>query len=66
MKQKDGITMLDPNLRRSDRMRTFEENRKRMEKQGIYRAPNFMLRGTVSFVIIVLLILLAMFVLHVL
>jgi hypothetical protein len=58
--------MLDPNLRRSDQMRTFEENRQRMEKQGIYRSPNFMLRGTVSFVILVLLILLAMFVLHVL
>lgn len=58
--------MLDPNLRRSDRMRTFEENRQRMEKQSIYRAPNFMLRGIVSFVIIVLLILVAMFVLHVL
>jgi hypothetical protein len=58
--------MLDPNLRRSDQMRTFEENRQRMEKQGMYRSPNFMLRGTVSFVILVLLILLAMFVLHVL
>ncbi len=58
--------MMDPNLRRSDQMRTFEENRQRMEKQGVYRSPNFMLRGTVSFVILVLLILLAMFVLHVL
>jgi hypothetical protein len=66
MKQKDGITMLDPDMRRSEQMRTFEENRQRMEKQGVYRAPNFMLRGTVSFVIIVLLILLAMFVFHVL
>jgi hypothetical protein len=58
--------MLDPNMRRSEQMRTFEENRQRMEKQGIYRAPNFMLRGIVSFVILVLLILVAMFVLHVL
>jgi len=56
--------MQDPNLWRSDKMRTFEESRQRMEKQGIYEAPNFMLRGALSLVIIVLVILFAIFVLH--
>jgi hypothetical protein len=64
MKRKDTIAMFDPNLQRGERMRTFEEDRQRMEKQGIYKAPNFMLTATISFVIIVLIILFAMFVLH--
>ncbi len=56
--------MLDPDLRRSDRMRTFEVDRQRLEKQGIYKAPNTMLMGTFSLVVVVLLILFIIFVLH--
>jgi hypothetical protein len=56
--------MLDPNLRRSERMRTFEENRQRLEKQGIYKAPNFMLMGTVGFVLLVLIIVILVFIVH--
>lgn len=58
--------MLDPDLRRSDQMRTFEQNRQRMEKEGIYKSPNFMLRGTVTFVVFVLFLVFLMFVLHLL
>jgi hypothetical protein len=65
MKRKDTIAMFDPNLQRGERMRTFEEDRQRMEKQGIYKAPNFMLRGTISFAIVVLfIILIAVFLFH--
>jgi hypothetical protein len=56
--------MFDPNLRRSERMRTFEENRQRLEKQGIYKAPNFMLMGTAGFVLLVLIIVILLFIVH--
>ena len=56
--------MLDPNLKRSEQMRTIEENRRRLEKQGIYRAPNFMLMGTVGFILLVLIIVILVFILH--
>jgi hypothetical protein len=56
--------MLDPDLRRREQMRTFEENRRQLEKQGIYKAPNFMLMGTVGFVLLVLIIVILVFILH--
>ncbi len=61
---KGQITMLDPNLRRSEQMRTIEENRRRLEKQGIYKAPNFMLMGTAGFVLLVLIIVILLFIVH--
>src|SRR2546421_12292465 len=66
MKQKGRITMFDfdPDLKRSSRMKAFEEDRQRLEKQGIYKAPNFMLIGGFSFFLIVLIIVIILIVLH--
>ena len=56
--------MLDPDLRRSDRMRRVEDIRREQEKQGIYKAPNFMLIGVATLVFFILIVVLIMFVLH--
>ena len=66
MKQKDRITVFDfdPDLRRSSRMKAFEENRQQCEKQGIYKAPNFMLIGGISFFLTVLVIAIILIALH--
>ena len=57
--------MLDPNLGRSDHMRRIDDIRHQQEKQGIYKAPNFMLFGTASFVLLVLIVIfILLFVVH--
>lgn len=56
--------MLDPDIRRSDRMRRVEDIRHQQEKQGIYKAPNFQLIGFASFVLLILIVVFLLFVFH--